>query len=38
MKSSKIQRLVTDFETIKRDEDATFSTFHSMIKDIVNSL
>ena len=38
MKSSKIQRLVTDFETITMKEDESFDTFHSKLKDIVDSL
>ena len=38
VKSSKIQRLMTDFETITMKEDESFDTFHSMFKDIVNSL
>ena len=38
MKSSKIQRLMTDFKTITMKEDESFDTFHSKLKDIVNSL
>ena len=38
MKSSKIQRLTTDFETITMKKYESFNTFHSKLKDIGNSL
>lgn len=38
VKNSKIQRLTTGFENIKMNDCESFSKFHSILKDIVNSL
>ena len=37
LKDSKFQRLTTNFEEIKIEEDESFDEFYAKIKDIVNS-
>ena len=37
VKDSKLQKLTTSFEEIKRGEDKTFNEYHAKLKDIVNS-
>ena len=37
VKDSKLQRLTTNFEKIKMEEDESFDEFDVMLKDIVNS-
>ena len=37
IKDSKLQRLTTSFEEIKKDEDESFDGFYAKLKDIVNS-
>ena len=36
VKNSKLQRLTTNFEEIRMDEDESFDEFSAMLKDIVN--
>ena len=38
VKDSKIQRLTTNFEEIKMEEDESFDEFYAKLKDIVNSV
>ena len=38
VKNSKIQRLTTEFETIRMSDKETFDDFHEKLKDIVNNL
>ena len=38
IKNSKIQRLTSDFETIRMKDGETITNFHSRLKDIVNFL
>ena len=37
VKDSKLQRLTTNFEGIKMEEDESFDEFYAKLKDIVNS-
>ena len=37
VKNSKLQRLTTNFEEIKMEEDESFDEFYAKLKDIVNS-
>ena len=37
VKDSKLQRLTTNFEEIKMEEDESFDKFYAKLKDIVNS-
>ena len=37
VKNSKLQRLTTNFEEIRLDEDESFDEFYAKLKDIVNS-
>ena len=37
VKDSKFQRLSTNFEEIKMEEDESFDEYHAKLKDIVNS-
>ena len=37
VKDSKLQRLTTNFEEIKMEEDESFDEFYAKLKDIVNS-
>ena len=37
IKDSKLQRLTTSFEEIKKEEDELFNEFYAKLKDIVNS-
>ena len=37
IKDSKLQRLTTNFEEIKMEEDELFDEFYAKLKDIVNS-
>ena len=36
VKDSKLQRLTTSFEEIKKEEDESFDEFYAKLKDIVN--
>ena len=37
VKNSKLQRLTTNFEEIKMEEDESFNEFYAKVKDIMNS-